>query len=148
MTKHNQISACIVGSFIQYMINSLLPTQEKYKGSVLALNQKLMAKTRKPEMTPYVILSNQAWSNTINAFEDEKIRLIVFDAIEYLSYDNEKVMKLMYGDDIITYVDRAVMKLSYSGTNKELFKESRKVTDELTKQMRKSVFDYVKDERC
>ncbi len=145
MTDSQAARAVITGSYILFMINVLLEPSQRSKGSVINLKQRLFTKTRNASYAGYVILSNKAWDDTIDVFKDTGDSIVIFDAVETLVFNEEDSMKAMFGDDILDIVGRFSMKQSRNGVTKDLLAQSRRISDQLTKSMKKVVYDTLKE---
>lgn len=145
MTDSQTARAVITGSYILFMINVLLEPSQRSKGSVINLKQRLFTKTRNASYVGYVILSNKAWDDTIDVFKDTGDSIVIFDAVETLVFNEEDAMKAMFGEDILDIVGRFSMKQSRNGVTKELLAQSRRISDQLTKSMKKVVYDFMKE---
>jgi hypothetical protein len=131
----------ILGSFILYILDNLIETKDKSKGSVIRLKQKLNAKIRHRDNTPLVSLSNDVWSDTIAVYKDNNYRLHISDAIEFLVYEDSSFAKV-FGEEILDLTFKAVIKITESNTPKEVIQESREICKTLIDLTRKYSFEY------
>jgi len=141
MTKSEEARAIITGSFILYLADALLGPTEKFHGTTILLNQLLRAKTKKAQNREYVIMSNQAWQTVVDKYKDDNYRLAIFDAVESLGFNDEKIMEEMFGPRIISAIANFALKQTRDGVDNEILKESRIITDELKKATQKVIFD-------
>ena len=141
MTKSEQAQAIIVGSFILYMIDSLLDRPQHSKGSVIRLKQMLRAKTSQAQNRDYVVISNEAWASVVEKYKDKNYRLVIFDAVESLGFDNQEIMTKMFGSKFLDAVGYFSLKQTFDGVEKAVLKESREITAALKKAVQKSVYD-------
>jgi len=141
MTKSQEAKAIILGSFVMYLINALLDKQEQFNGTTVRLKQILVAKTRVANYEHYIVMSNTAWSNVIEQFKDENYHILIHDAVESLVFDNDNIMVAMFGKNIIPYASAFSIKQTRDGSDKQILKESRIITDALKKSVEKVVFD-------
>jgi hypothetical protein len=150
MTKSEKARAIITGSYILFLIDGLLDNANKTKGSTIMLKQRLLSKTRKVQNLKYIELSNEAWNLLLKKFEGSKVSLIIFDAVETLAFNEEKIMKKMYGDDIFNLLWRFITKQTPDDVDLKVLAESREITNELTKIMKKLVYDKLikGNEKC
>ena len=141
MTKTEEAKAIITSSYILYLIDALLDNREKFKGSTIALKQKLLGKTKQAQFKPYVMMSNEAWQSVVNEFKDDNMHIVIFDAVEFLAFNEEESMTKMFGNDIITIASRFALKQTMDGVEPSLLKESRIITKALTASLRKVIFN-------
>lgn len=141
MTYTEEAKAIITGSYILYLIDSLLDKSEHSNGTTIQLKQKLLAKTKKANVKKLIDMSNVAWFDTIEEFKDRKMHLVIFDAVESLAFSESKVMEMMFGKDILDVVSRFAMKQSRDGVDNDILLESREITQALKKYMSKVIFN-------
>jgi len=141
MTIAQEAKSIILGSYILYLIDSLLDKNERSNATTIRLKQLLFSKTHKAQNAKYVKLSNKAWSMVIEQFKDKHMRLVIFDMVERLAFDNEKVMTDMFGVNLIPYVGQFSLKQTRDGVDNAILKESRIVSDALKKACEKVIFD-------
>ena len=142
MTKYQEAKAIIIGSFILYLIDYLLDKSQKSKATTIRLKQSIMKKTRAKgnKYLPYVKMSDEAWKETVEHFKDKNYRIAIFDAVEFLAFDNEEIMTKMYGDDFLRLVSAFSLKQTFDGIEPGVLKESREVTRMLKKNTEKVLY--------
>jgi hypothetical protein len=133
MTKQQEAKSIIIASFMLYLIDSVLDPKDKTNATTIRLKQLLRTKTSIAQNKAYVEMSNQAWADTIEDLKDGNYRIAIFDAIEYLAFDNEEILTKMFGPNIITYASAFALKQTKGGIDKEILEESRIVTQRLKK---------------
>jgi len=101
MTKSTEARAIITGSFILYLVGTMLDNQKRTFKEAKRLRKILLEQTSKAQYLPYVILSNKAWADTVSNFQEENHTLVIFDAVEFLSFGEEKAMTELFGDDFM-----------------------------------------------
>ena len=141
MTKTETAKAIILGSFILYIVDALLDKSEQSKATTIRLKQAIRAKTRDSCYLPFVSMSNKAWFNVVEEFKDKKIHLVIFDAVEFLAFDNDVIVTKMFGKNFLTIVSAFSLKQTRDGVDNELLKESRVITTALKKSLEKVVFE-------
>jgi len=141
MTKSEEARAIITGSFILYLADGLLGKSEKFHGTTILLNQLLRAKTKQAQNKEYVIMSNQAWAAVVEKHKDDNYRMAIFDAVEALGFNDEKIMEEMFGPRIIQAIANFALKQTRDGVDNEILKESRIITNELKAATQKVIFD-------
>jgi len=141
MTKTEKAKSIIVGSFILYLINSLLDETEQNNATTIRLFQLLRSKTSQAQNKAYIELSNKAWSMTIKDFSGKDYRIAIFDAVESLAFAEQDVCTKMYGSNFLPYSTSFCYKQTSDETSKDVLKESREVTKTLIKNIQKVVFD-------
>ena len=141
MNKSETAKSILLGSFLVYAIDSLLDKSQRFNGTTINLKQMLLAKTRKAQHTAYVEMSNKAWYSVVDKYKDENYRIYLFDLVEYLGFEEERIMTEMYGDKFIEYISAFSLKHTFDGTDSNILKESRVVSQALIDATRKVVFD-------
>ena len=140
MTKTQKAKGIIIGSYVLYLIDSLLDDKEQFNLTTIRLKQALRGKTKVSNVQKYIDMSNEAWADTIDEFKDENAKIAIFDAVERLVFDNEEVMKLVFGNHILEHAGRFSLKQSREGVSKEILMSSRKVCKALIDNMNKIIF--------
>ena len=141
MTKTQEATAIITGSYILYLIDALLDKTERNNLTTIRLRQVLFAQTSKAQNKDYVIMSNLAWGEVVKKYADANMHIAIFDAVESLAFAQEKSMTEMFGVNFIPYSTAFAYKQTRDGVTKEILKESREVTEALKKAVQKVVFD-------
>ena len=132
----------ITGSFILYLIDSLLDADQQNNLTTIRLKQYLQAKTRVANATKYILMSNKAWDLTIQEFKDEVgIRIVIFDAVEMLAFDNEEAMELIFGSKILDHVSRFSLKQTKGSADRDTLLGSRRICKALKDNMSKVIFE-------
>jgi len=140
MTKTETAKAIILGSFILYLVDALLDRSEQQNGTTIRLKQAIRAKTRDASYLPFISMSNKAWFDVVEEFKDKNMHLVIFDAVEFLAFDNEVVMTKMFSKKFLNLVSAFSLKQTRDGVDNELLKESRVITTALKKSLEKVVF--------
>ncbi len=141
MTKVEEAKAIIVGSFVLYLIDALLDKSEQNHLSTIRLRQCIRAKTSRTENHAYVKMSNDAWIATVAKYEENSMHIAIFDAVETLVFDHEKIMTDMFGSNIMMYTNGFTQKQTRDGVPREILLQSREVSKALKKSLEKVVFD-------
>jgi len=141
LTKSEEARAIITGSFIIYMADALLGPTEKFHGTTILLMQLIRAKLRNKRYLAYVKMSDDAWVSVVEKYKDKNYRLAIFDAVESLGFNDEKIMKEMFGPRIIDVIARFALKQTRDGVDSKILKESRLITNELKAATQKVIFD-------
>ena len=139
-TKTQKAKAIILGSYILYMIDSLLDKSEHFNLTTIRLRQALQAKTKVSSVQRYIEMSNEAWATTIEEFKDENATIAIFDAVETLAFHNEEEMKMVFGNHILDHVGRFSLKQTRDGVSKEILMSSRRICKALKDNMGKVIF--------
>lgn len=144
MTETQKAQAIIVSSYILYLIDGLMSKKGRSFGSTINLKQKLMSQTRNAQNYDYVKLSNEAWAITVDKYKDKNYRIMIGQAVESLYFNNQEVLDLMYGEQLVNLVWRFTCKqLDDMVYEKAVIPETNIVTKDLTESMRKVIFDYL-----
>jgi len=141
MTKTQKATAIITGSYIMYLIDSLLDKSEHFHLTTIRLKQSISAQTRKAQNRNFVILSNKAWSSVVDVYKDKNMHIAIFDAVESLAFDQLDLMTEMFGSNFINYVNGFTQKQTRDGVSREILLQSREVTSALKKAVQKVCFD-------
>jgi hypothetical protein len=144
MTETQKAQAIIVSSYILYMVDGLMDQRGKSFGSTINLKQKLHTQTRKAQNLDYIKLSNQAWQMTVDKYKDKNYRIMIAHAVEGFYFNNQEVLDLMYGQELVNLVWRFTCK-QFEGAEyeKEVIPETNIITKDLTESMRKVIFDHL-----
>ena len=146
-TTTEKAKAIILGSYILYMIDSLLDEDQQKNLTTIRLKQYLQAKTRVANVTKYIMMSNKAWDLTIQEFADEPgAKIVIFDAVETLAFHNERAMELVFGSKILDHVSRFSLRQTMDGVPRETLLCSRRICKSLKDNMSKVIFDNNKGE--
>lgn len=144
MTETQKAQGIIISSYILYMIDGLMDQRGKTFGSTINLKQKLHTQTRKAQNLDYVKLSNKAWQMTVDKYKDKNYRIMIAQAVESFYFNNETVLELMYGKELVNLVWRFTCKQFKDVTyEKEIIPETNIVVKDLTESMRKVIFDHL-----
>jgi len=148
MTETQKAQAIIVSSYMLYIIDGLMNDKGKTFGSTINLKQKLHTQTRQAQNIDYVMLSNQAWQMTVDKYKDKNYRLMIAHAVECFYFDNQEVLDLMYGPDLVNLVWRFTCK-QFEGAEyeTEVIPETNIITKDLTESMRKVIFDHLQKQK-
>jgi hypothetical protein len=139
MNKVGAIQATMTGAYILMLLGHL--SKEDYnKASVVRLTQRLR-KILKHRPISDARLADEAYDVIKKKYKDEPIELVVGILIETLAFNKEEYMKQLFGNDIITFVERASAKITIPGLNEKQRKDSYRVADELKDSLEKTVFD-------
>ncbi len=144
MTETQTGKSVIIGTFIVYVIKELLDKTQHSNGSTILLLQCLRAKLANPIYMKYVQASNDVWINVVNRFKDDNYSIVIFDIVEFLYYDEEEAMTLMYGKKLGDLVARFSLKQTMDGIDNDKLRQSRIVSKALIDETRKVLFD-IKD---
>ncbi len=148
MTETQKAQSIIIGSYMLYMIDGLMDQRGKTFGSTINLKQKLHSQTRNAQNLEYVMLSNKAWQMTVDKFKDKNYRIMIAQAVEGLYFNNEEVLELMYGKELVNLVWRFTCKQFKDVTyEKEIIPETNIVVKDLTESMRKVIFDHLQKQK-
>ena len=129
-----------------YLIDSLLDEKEQKNLTTIRLKQYLQAKTRSARVTKYITMSNEAWAMTIEEFKDEPTaKIVIFDAVEMLAFNNENEMELIFGPQILDHVSRFSLKQTKDGVSKDVLLSSRAICKSLKDNMSKIIFENKKE---
>ena len=141
--KTNELQAGITGAYIVMLLYHL-SNEDKHKGSVIKLRDKLTQGLIKlPRMVAK--LADKAYEKTKVRYSNETVELDIGILIETLAFNKEKYMKEFYGNDIISLVERASVKLQLDGLTQKQIRDSYDVADQIKKDFEKVVFEYQKE---
>jgi len=142
MTETQRARGIITGSFILYLIDSILDKNQQNNLTTIRLKQYLQAKTRVANVSKYILMSNKAWNLTIQEFKDEiGIKIVIFDTVEMLAFDNEEAMELTFGSKILDHVSRFSLKQDRGGIERDVLLGSRRICKSLKDNMSKVIFE-------
>jgi hypothetical protein len=145
MTKSAEARAIITGSFVLYLIDSLVDgNKAQTHKDVKKVRKALLAQASKPQFLPYVKLSNQAWQKVVDQYKDKNYRVIIFDAVEHLVLGEEQAMEEMFGDGFVDDAMMFCMAFSDQDIPNDGLGESREICKELTKILKQLVFEHLK----
>ena len=103
---HNN-KALIIGSYIVYILNNMVPVADKSHGSVIRLKQSLLSVLRKQDKTKSADAINQAdkvWQEVLEEFSGTYI--LPATMIEALYFNHEQDMIETFGSKISNLVIR------------------------------------------
>ncbi len=140
MTK-SEAKAIMTGSMILYMLDELLPKSEQTKTTVIRVKQMIRGKLLDKKYIPLVKLTNQAWDNTIAAFKGKNYKLLIYDFVEMVVMNEEQPMNDFFGAQFSEVAFRYSVKNAVPDLEKQLYKQSREISKEITNQIRKVLHD-------
>jgi hypothetical protein len=136
----------IYSSFILYFIDTMLPKEDRVKGSTIRFRQRLRQKVGAKQYLPLKDISNDIWSSAIDKYKDKNMRIVIGDVIEELLFGEEKAFTSIYGPAIISEGSNMTLKITDSGLAKDIIAESREVSKTLIDLTRKAIFERHKNE--
>ena len=146
MTKSSIARSIITGSFILFLVNSLVEgNRSQTIKEVKALRKMLLEQTSKAQYLEYVKMSNLAWQETVDMFKEQNYRMVIFDAVEFLSFGEEEAMTEMFGEDFMEVSGEFSFRFSDDNIPNDGLAESREICKILTKTLKRIVFDQVKE---
>jgi hypothetical protein len=140
MKEVARIQASITGAFILVLLFQL--TRSDYnRASVIRLNQRIRKILREQSKVDRV-LADEAYETIKLKYLEDKIELDIGILIETLAFNKEDYMKQLFGNDIITYVERAAAKITLPDLTPKQRKDSYMIADELKDSLEKIVFEH------
>ena len=129
----SQKTAIIISSFIVMFIDLFLKKEHKFRASTINLRQKILLKIKNEEYNHLQPLGNKIWQNIVDKYKDKEAAIVVFDAVEFLAYETEQEMKTIYNQDFFNFIDRFVLKESFT-TQKQYLQDTRKFVEDIIKE--------------
>ena len=138
----NDLQSAISGAYIVMLLQHL-DKHDGTRASVIHLRDRIMGKL---VYLPNLVskLADEAYDLTKQRYIDKKIGMDIGILIETIAFNKEEYMKKFYGNDFITLVSRASVKLQLDGLTPKQMKDTYRVADEMKTDMEKTVYEYLK----
>ena len=125
--KNEHKVATVIGSYIVFILNSMIPINDKSHASTIRLKQALLGKLRKVEVLDLIPIADQTWLKVAEGNSGTSV--LPSTVIETLFFNHYDEMLAMYGNHIGDLVTRYVSKHQ----NNLHTKDSYNIADALSK---------------
>jgi len=139
-----ELQSAISGAYIVMLLDNS-SEQDKHKGSVIRLRDKIMGKISNGRYNVVASLANKAYELTKQRYSNEKVEMDIGVLVETIAFNKEKYMKDFYGNDFLSLVSRASVKLQSDGLTIKQSKDTYRVADEMKSDIEKTVYEFLKD---
>ena len=130
--------ACLTGSFI-VVLTTHLNKHDLNRASTIRMNQRLRKVLRQQDKR-LMSLADGAYAVVRDRHVKANLQLDVGILIETLAFNKIDAMKLLFGNDVITLIERCSAKVTLSSLTETQRRNSYKISDELIKSVEDTVF--------
>ena len=146
MNSKREAAAVIIGSYVTFMIDTMLDKGDRTNGSTVKLLQHIKKHISDKKYLPYREWSNDAWFRMVDQLKDKNLKMTVAQAVENLVFDREDVMTEFYGSQILDLAGNFSVKHTIDNLQKDIVMDTNLITKTLLNEMSKVIYERMKDE--